>query len=74
MKSTDIYLCKVQVKECFKFIRNQCFSGFSEPIKVIEPNPTINEIKEQKERRKKLAENTKATLKTFASSMNKKGA
>lgn len=74
MNSVDIYLCKVQVKEYFKFIRKPCFSGFSEPIKVIEQNPTITEIKEQKERSKKLAEVQNKMLQMFADHINKKGA
>lgn len=46
MMSTDIYLCKVKVNEYFKFIRKPYFSGFSEPLKVIEPNLTITQAKE----------------------------
>lgn len=74
MNSVDIYLCKVQVKMCFKLMRKPYFSGFSEPFKVIEPNPTITEIKEQKERRKKLAQDTNKLIQMFASHINKKGA
>ena len=74
MNSVDIYLCKVQVKECFKFIRKPHFSGFSEPFKVVEPNPTITEVKEQEERRKKLAQDTNKLIQRFADHINKKGA
>lgn len=74
MNSVHIYLCKAQVKDCFKFIRKPHFSGFSEPFKVIESNPTITEIKEQEERRKNLAQDTNKLLRMFANSMNKKGA
>lgn len=74
MNSVDIYLCKVQVKLCFKFMRKPHFSGFSDPFKVIEPNPTITEIKEQKERSKKLVEAQNKMLQMFADHINKKGA
>jgi hypothetical protein len=74
MTSADIYLCKAQVKECFEIIRKPHFSGFSEPFKAIEPNPTITEIKEREERRKKLAQDTNKLLQMFAEHINKKGA
>ncbi len=55
MKSTDIYLCKLEVKEVFKIIRSEAFSGLSEPFKVIEPIPTLTQVRERIESKKRIA-------------------
>lgn len=73
MKSTDIYLCKVQVNEHFKIIRKPHFRGFSEPFKVIEPNPTITQVKELAASRARLKEMQKQIIQMYIDS-NKKGA
>ena len=55
MKSTDIYLCKLEVREVFKIIRSETFSGLSEPFKVIEPIPTLTQVRERIESKKRIA-------------------
>ena len=66
MKSTDIYLCKVQVNEYFKIIRKPHFRGFSEPFKVIEPNPTITQVKELAASKARLREMQKQMFQMFS--------
>lgn len=68
----DIYLCKAQVKSYFKLIRKPYFSGYSEPFNVVEPNPTITEIREQEKTKIRLAESRLKMLQLFVDSMNEK--
>lgn len=73
MNSIDIYLCKVQVNEYFKIIRKPHFRGFSEPFKVIEPNPTITQVKELAASKARLREMQKQMFKMFSDHMASNG-
>ncbi len=71
MKSTDIYLCKLEVKEVFKIIRSETFSGFSEPFKVIEPIPTLTQLRQQAESKKRTAEARSKMINEFVAFMER---
>jgi hypothetical protein len=71
MKSTDIYLCKVQVKEFYKIVRNVTFKGITGPFKVIEPNPTLTQLRQQAESKKRTAEMRSKMIAEFAAFMER---
>lgn len=71
MKSTDIYLCKLEVREVFKIIRNETFRGLSEPFKVIEPIPTLTQLRQQAESKKRTAEMRSKLITEFVAFMER---